>query len=225
VQNLSTASRTLSAIEYAFLNVEDSLSWTITALSSSHAIGFQRGNGTTPLPNLLAINSSADTSIDTDGTGNRYWVTNSQNLAVNAVFSRQWELQLTPGGQATASLTTRANDVRAPALTVVSGGAAVGTGYDATQSGYTLQASGASVSFYPSAAQQRHTPIFVVTNWSSASWQVSLNGIVLASSTQPQGSQAIASYDAANQRLIIQYLGTIPTTATTAQRTFVLSSN
>jgi hypothetical protein len=225
VQNQSGASRTLSSVEYAFLNVEDSLSWTVTALSSSHAIGFQRGNGATPLPNLLAINYAADTGINTDGTGNRYWLVGTQNLASNASFSRQWELQLTPGGQATASLTTRANDARAPALTIVSGGTAVGTGYDTTQAAYTIQASASSVSFYPTSAQQRHTPVFVVTNWSGANWQVSLNGTVLASSAQPQGSQAIASYDPANQRLVIQYLGTIPTTATTAQRTFVVSSN
>ncbi len=59
------------------MNVEDSLSWTITSLSSSHAIGFQRSNGTTPVPNLLAINSSADTGINTDGTDNRYWLVGS----------------------------------------------------------------------------------------------------------------------------------------------------
>jgi hypothetical protein len=188
-------------------------------------LGSSAATAPPPLQKLVGIICSTHTTIDTDGTGNRYWVTGSQVLAVNAVFSRQWELQLTPGGQATASLTTRANDVRAPALTIVSGGAAVGTGYDASASAYTLQASAANLSFYPTSALQRHTPVFVVTNWSSASWQVSLNGSVLASSAQPQGGQAIASYDATNQRLIIQYLGTIPTTATTAQRTFVLSSN
>jgi hypothetical protein len=67
--------------------------------------------------------------------------------------------------------------------------------------------------------------VFVISNWSGANWQVSLNGTILASSAQPQGSQMIANYDTANQRLVIQYLGTIPTTATTAQRTFVISSN
>ena len=64
----------------------------------------------------------------------------------------------------------------------------------------------------------------MISNWNSATWQVSLNGNLLASSLQPQGAQAIASYDATAKRLVIQYLGTIATTATTAQRTFAVSS-
>jgi hypothetical protein len=42
LQNQSGASRTLGAVEYAFMNVEDALAWTITPLSSNHAIAFQR---------------------------------------------------------------------------------------------------------------------------------------------------------------------------------------
>ena len=123
IQNQSTSSQTLSTVEYAFLNVEDTLGWDITSLSSNHAIGFSRNSGATPFPSLLAINYAADTTIDTDGGGNRYWLINGQTLAANASFTRQWELQLTPGGQTTTTQTTRANDARAPGLTVVSGGA------------------------------------------------------------------------------------------------------
>ncbi|MEO7910098.1 MAG: hypothetical protein ABIV47_10650 [Roseiflexaceae bacterium] len=221
--NQSGASRTLSNIEYAFTNVEDSLVWNVSTINSGNGIGFLRTSGTTPLPNLLLVNYSADTTTDTDGTGNRYWYVTNQILAANAAFSRQWEMQLGPGGQTTTTLATRTTDARTPGLTVVSGGTA--GAYSTAQAAYTLQASGASVSFYPTAAQQRHTPIFVINNWLNPTWQVSLNGVVQASSTSPQTSQAVVSYDAANQRLIIQYLGTIPTTATTAQRTFVVSSN
>ena len=224
IQNLSSSSQTLNTVEYAFLNVEDTLGWDITNLSSSHAIGFSRNTGATPFPSLLAINYAADTTIDTDGGGNRYWAINSQVLASNASFTRQWELQLTPGGQTTTTQTTRANDARAPGLTIVGGGAVSGDGYDETAAAYTIQASGSSLSFYPTSAQQRHNPIFVISNWNSATWQVNLNGSLLTSSIQPQGAQAIASYDSTANRLVIQYLGTIATTATTAQRTFAVSS-
>jgi hypothetical protein len=225
VQNLSGASRTLTTVECPMLNVEDALAWTISALSNNHALAFQRSSGATPLPNLLAINYSSDTAIDSDGTTNRYWYVGNQVLAANASFTRRWELQLVPGGQTTNSLTTRVNDALATGLTVVSGGSPVGSGYDVSSAAYVLQASANSLSFYPTAAQQRHTPAFIVSNWSSSTWQVTLNGVVLASNAQPQGSQAIVNYDAGAQRLVVQYLGIIPTTATTSERTFTVTSN
>src|SRR5262249_34007936 len=126
--------------------------------------------------------------------------------------------------QTSTTQTTRVNDVRAPSLTIASGATLVGDGYDETVAAYTLQASGTSPSFYATSAQQRHTPVFVLTNWNNSTWQVSLNGSVQASSTQPQGAQTIASYDSSANRLVIQYLGIIPTTATTAQRTFSVSA-
>ncbi|MCL4295968.1 MAG: hypothetical protein KJ077_09585 [Anaerolineae bacterium] len=220
LQNLSGASRTLGMIEYAFLNVEDALGWTITSLSSNHGLGFQRADGAIPRPNLLAVNHSADTAIDSDGAGNRYWYVTNQSLAANASFTRQWELQLGPGGQSTGDLTNRTDDARSPGLTIVSGATPVGTGFDPASAAYRLLAGSAPLSFYPTATQPRHAPIFVIDNWSSSTWSVSLNGTVLSSSGQPQGGQAIASYDSAAQRLVIQYLGTIPATATTAERTF-----
>ena len=79
---------------------------------------------------MLAINYAADTTIDTDGGGNRYWYIDNQTVAANASFTRQWELQLIPGGQTTTTQTTRANDARAPGLTIVSGGSLSGDGYD-----------------------------------------------------------------------------------------------
>jgi hypothetical protein len=225
IQNQSGASRTLSTVEYAFLNVENSLAWNVSPLSSNHAIGFLRADGGTPLPNLLAINYAADTAIDSDGTGNQYWSIDNQALTPNASFTRQWELQLVPGGQSTTTLATRTNDARAPGLTIVSGATAVGGGYDTTAAAYTLQATASNLSFFPTSAQQRHTPAFVISNWNSSTWQVTLNGTVLANSTQPQGSQAIASYDSTAKRLVIQYLGTIPTTATNTQRTFSVTTS
>ena len=220
LQNLSSAARTLGTVEYATTNVEDALSWSINTLNSGNAISFAQTDGATPAPNLLVINASPDTTIATDATGNRYWTVSNQALNVNASFSRQWELQPVPGGQTVSSLTARANDVGAPGVVAAGGAVLVGSGYDFGAGAYTLQESATSLSFYPTSAQQRHAPVFVIAGWRNASWQVSLNGTLLASSVQPQGSTAIVSYDSAGQRLVIQYLDIIPTTSTTAQRTF-----
>jgi glucose/arabinose dehydrogenase len=224
VQNLSGAARTLDTIEYAFVNVEDSLTWNISALNGNSALAFQRANGTTPLPSLLTIVYGSDTSIGDDNAGNRYWYTMNQTLAANATFARQWELQLGPGGQLTSALAERANDVRGAGLTVVSGGSANGNGYSLETGAYTVQASGPSLSFYPTAAQTRHTPLFVIDGWSNPTWEVRFNGALLANSVQPQTTQAIVNYDSATQRLVIQYLGSLPTSASTAARTFTASA-
>jgi hypothetical protein len=54
IQNLSGASRTLSTVEYAIVNVEDALAWNTSTLSSNHALGFSRTSGQTPWPSSLS---------------------------------------------------------------------------------------------------------------------------------------------------------------------------
>lgn len=223
VHNMSGGKRKLDTIKYASLNMEDTFVWNISPISDTHALAFQRVDALPPLANLLAINYSSDTGIGSDGGSNRHWYVGDQALGSNEVFTRTWELQLQPSGQGIDSLTVRVADVLTPEVSILSGGTAVGTGYNVGISAYSLQSTGGHLSFYPTATQQRHMPVFVIDTWTSPNWEVRLNGIILASNLQPHGSEAIASYDSAKQQLVFQYLGILPTTAITTERTFTIT--
>ena len=81
IQNATGASQTLTTIEYPSVNVESTLGWSTSNLSSNHAFAFQRLDGAIPLPNLLVINQAGDTNLSSDGTGNQYWTVANQTLS------------------------------------------------------------------------------------------------------------------------------------------------
>jgi hypothetical protein len=210
--------------ECSYTSVSETLTWAVSNLANNYAAGFFRTDGATPYPNLLAINSSLFGAVGSDAPGNRYWSQGAFNLTAGGHYARTTELQLGPGNQDTVSLTDRANDVLGPGLQVVSGGTALGNGYDQGQGAYVLQAAGTSVQFRPTGAQTRFTPSFVVSGWSAATWSVSLGGEVLVSSAAPIGPHAIAFFDQPGSTLVLVYLRDIPMAAPDAERLFTLEA-
>ena len=182
VTNTAAGSVLLSQVEYPFVNVEDTLSWSVADLDANHTLAFQRSGVVGPASNLVVTNRSNDTTIDSDSAGDRYWTVPNIALASGQAFVRQWELLLAPGGLSTADMTARSTDVRSAELVIAQGATVVGNGFNLADGAHTMQATGDPVSFYPTATTNRHAPVFVLDDWQSATWSVSLNGAVIASS-------------------------------------------
>lgn len=222
--NVSGGTVTLTTVGYALHNVEDSLSWTVDTYSSSRADSFRRSNGVTPRSNFMVVTTGNDTGRTSRATGNAYWAVQSQRLTTGQAFTRQFEFQLAPAGQTMSTLSGRINEARSPAITVISGASLLNGGYDTASGAYTLQASADTVRFYPTNAQIRNEPAFVISNWTNPYWTVTQGGTTVASSSQPATASAVAWFDSSTNRLIVESLAIIPTSASTSARTFVVAA-
>lgn len=223
LHNDDVARCTVDNFDYCNTQVEPSLPWTGEVLVTKRAFAWQRGTGASPTPNLLVVCNGEVGFLASDVATNRYMQLGYQEINAGGTMVEPTELQVWPGGQSIATLTARADDVLNPALSVVSGGAAVGTGFDRQQEAYILNATSTSLSFYPNADRTRFSPVFVISNWTSASYVISLGGVPVASSGKPVGARAVASYDAAKKQLLIVSLDTLDTTTTGAARTFTVT--
>jgi hypothetical protein len=206
------------------VSLAEPLNWAATTFASSQAAGFFRTDGLTPYPNLLVVNTSLAGVYGQDYADNCFWTQGPFNLPGGGQLPRTGEVQLGPGGQDAAALASRVNDLVVPGLQVPSGGSPVASGYDLDQGAYVLQASATTVQFRPTNAAARHSPAFVVTNWSSPTWTVSLNGEALVSNAAPIGHHAIAFFDQAGSTLVLVYLRDIPMAAPDAERLFTLEA-
>ena len=223
ITNIDLSDVLLNAIEMAHVNVSADLSWAATALAGDRAFAFTRADGPPPASNLLVLNTSPISPLNSDNLTNRYWSIGEIYLLERESLTFTWELQVAPNGQDTLQLADRAGDVLDPGIAVVSGVTLVGTGYDPAQGAYTLTAPSETSVFELTAAEPRHYPVFVLSDWTSPTFSVMRGGVVLASSDAPIGSAAIGTLDPDAQTLVVVNLEELPTSASAADRTYTIT--
>ncbi len=216
--NESGPTKNFNDCEIHYVTLNDQVSWMQGDQPSGLASAFQRTDGPTPRPTLLAIHFGPEQEIEHDAGWNTYW--NHDALTIAAGSSIRWdgELQFGPGGQDMQALSDRVDDVYLPGLSAVP--PATVLGYSDSEGAYGISSAGQPAEFVLDGARDRHDPAFVVTDWGSPTFTIRRGGVIVATDAAPIGTDVLARYDATLGELVFTYVGTIPGGAPEAERTF-----
>ena len=220
ITNTSTTDETFDASEVSHTSVAESFAWSKSVVSEGKAIVFQRTDGATPFPAIISVAHDTDGPPYQDFDTNYYWSSGGATLAARATFAKAGEIQVGLGDEPLAVFAERSDDVLAPGIALIEG--ATGGDYDRGAAAYTLTAQALPLRFAVSNAQTRHAPAFVIDGFSAQSWTLRKNGVVLASSGQPDGPFALVHQDLSNSRLVVVSVESIRASASDEERTFVI---
>lgn len=209
-----------SAMEAFYTSASVEKMWTATD-SGSDATFLQRLDGPSPHPNLLLLNHDTPGTREVDNPANRYWA--SFNLPLATPVVGRGSYWLWPGGMSLSEMAGRADDLRTPVATVDAGAGAMT--YDYTLGAYTadVDANASMVSFRVGGDRVRYAPAFELHGWTSPTYTIRLDGVVLATSSEPIGEQTLAHYNASGSCLVFQYLADLPAVSSGGEAVFTVS--
>lgn len=224
ITNTSIVPQSFDTTEVSHTSVNESFVWDGATFESGNAARFQRTDGPSPHPTLLSMSFDTSGEPGKDFDQNYYWDTGGATLSPGDTFVKTGELQVGLGEKTLAELTDRAADAISPGLSIAEGADAVGSGYDSGSAAYVMSATSMPITFSVDASRTRHAPAFVIQGFTAIKWTVRKNGVVVVSSDMLDGPSALAHQDRSAERLVIDSIEEIPTSASEAERTFVIDT-
>ncbi len=220
--NSNAAAVPIDNVEYMHSTPATNVNWAISAISGSTE-AYSRVDGPPPGPNALLMNGSGETNGGSDFSTDHFWLVQNTSVAAGAMFARNGELMVWPGGLSAQGLGDRAADYFDQGIGALTGATAANFD-DGELAWYLTTPAGTSpVSWVMKTAASRFASVFVLDGWNSATWTFMLGGTTVASNTSPKTALAYGFHDGSNNQLVLVYGGTIPAGAAGAAATFTVT--
>ena len=213
--NASGTPMTTSAHMHEVSLAQPASDWILQPLVNGRGVELAHG---TDAVSFLVLNGDVENLPASDDAANAYWTTDMP-FGGSGTQLRRGELQLC-GSHLDAE--ARGEDVLSPATGIVTGSPT--PSFHAEDGAYHFQATGVDISFVLGGGVPRHSPAFVVANWPSPVWSLTLGGKLVGSSACNDAAKAVGFYDGTALQLVVVYLDVISASAPDPERTFVLGS-